>query len=95
MSAIDKAKSAVLDALAKIDRELEFRMESARTGPSVPQLLHCKSHLQMVLHELETNQMPPKEKRNRGMGRMITDSWPLKNELSEAVLKAEHAYLKL
>lgn len=51
--------------------------------------------LQGMKTEIRDNQLPPVQQRRRGMGRVITDGWPLTSPLGAKILSAEQSYLAL
>jgi hypothetical protein len=88
-----EAARVIADAIAAVDQAL------AKTDPTldVPPgaLRECREELQRMAREIETDALPAKNMRPRGMGHMVVDSWPLKHRVSEAVVRAQQAYLDL
>ena len=58
---------------------------------------HHQERLQLfqMLHEVETGQIDRWHHQHTWLGRIIVDGWPWKHPLTELVLKAESAYLKI
>jgi len=52
------------------------------------------SQLVRMSEEIESGNLPPKNRRRTSMGRVIVDSWPLAHPLGKKIIIAEHAYLE-
>jgi hypothetical protein len=86
--------SAVGAALAAVEAEL-CRHEQGTGRVSDPEQLRAVlRQLVEVRDQLLSGGLPAPENRLRGLGRAITDSWPLNNQTGAMVLAAEHAYLE-
>ncbi len=87
------AARIIADAIAALDRVLAEPDPALDVSPDV--LRECRQELQRMAREIEMDVLLPRDKRPRGMAHMVVDSWPLKHHVSEAVVRAEHAYLDL
>jgi hypothetical protein len=63
-------------------------------GMNQAQMEECRRHLDIMLQQIESGNLPPQEDRESGMGHMIADSWPA-SRLGEALSQAEQAYRRL
>jgi len=92
---IKKVLSFTQQALDELKEEMQ-RHESGNGKVSSPvQLKKMYKFFDEILKELESGKIPSKEMRNRGVGKVIIDSWPFDSPLGEILLKAEQAYLDL
>ena len=92
---IKKVISFTRQALKELREEMQ-RHELGNGKVSSPaQLKKMYKFFDEILTELESGEIPPKEMRNRGVGKVIIDSWPFDSLLGEILLNAEQAYLKL
>lgn len=48
-----------------------------------------------MLNEVEAGKIDPWHKQHTWLGQALIDGWPWKHSLTELVLKAESAYLKI
>lgn len=60
-----------------------------------PGLEIVRTRLKEMLESLEAEKLPDRANRNRGIGRIVIDSWPLDSELGELVTEAEQAYIDI
>ncbi|MFI1680611.1 hypothetical protein [Streptomyces sp. NPDC020607] len=89
-----KALATTERALSEIDQELE-RHAAGRGQVSTPgQLTSLRRQLAQMAAQLSTPQLPAKDQRVRGIGRVVADSWPYDNPLGGTILEAERLYLK-
>ncbi len=92
---IKKVISFTQHALEELKEEMQ-RHELGNGKVSSPaQLKKMYNFFDEILKELESGKIPPKDMRNRGVGKVIIDSWPFDNPLGEILLNAEQAYLDL
>jgi hypothetical protein len=91
---VQKALAATERALSGIDEELERHAAGQGSVSSTGQLTQIRSQLTRIADQLASPELPPKEQRVRGMGRVIADSWPYDSPLGAVILKAEQLYLK-
>jgi hypothetical protein len=91
MSDLKRARDSIALAIKLVDSEM------SKPDPIVPQgdLAYARSVLADYLDQLNANALPSKDARPSLLGRMVTDSWPLRSKLSEAIIKAEHIYRAL
>ncbi|MFF4506636.1 hypothetical protein [Streptomyces sp. NPDC001401] len=92
--AAQKALDATERALSGVDEELERHATGQGSVSSAGQLTWIRSQLTRIADQLASPELPPKEQRACGVGRVITDSWPCDSRLSAAILEAEQLYLK-
>ncbi len=95
MSKNDKALHAIRVAKSAVDQELERHRVGSGTVSSPQQLASINEQLDAWEREVVNGAIKPRQDRDRGMGHMISDSWPLSSPLGELVLKAEEAYVTL
>ena len=84
---IRAAKLAVIE-------EIHKNHEEKQMVATFSQLSAVKKKLETMELTICNNSLLPKASRDRNMGRMISDSWPLGSTLGELVLSAEEAYLR-
>ncbi|MFK0155286.1 hypothetical protein ACIQVK_24815 [Streptomyces sp. NPDC090493] len=89
-----KALSLTRKALSGIDEELQLHTEGRGRVSSAQQLSSIRGQLEQVAVQLSSSALPPTPQRLRGIGRVITDSWPYDNPLGSLILEAERLYLK-
>lgn len=90
----EKALMLSRRALDMLLVELSGHSQGKMVGVPLAQLLLCRKQLDAMILELESGLLKPSSLRLRGMGAMISDSWPLDYALGDALLLAEQAYLK-
>ena len=91
----DKTIEAIRVARAAVELELErHRVGDGRVG-TIAQLVTIERQLREWESEASAGVIQPRETRDQGMGRMITDEWPLGSSLGKLVLIAEQSYLTL
>jgi hypothetical protein len=93
-STAQKALAATRQALSGIDEELQRHTDGHGRVSSAQQLTSLREQLEQVAVQLSTSPLPPKPQRLRGIGRVITDSWPYDNPLGSLILEAEQLYLR-
>lgn len=85
--------------LQEIGKMLELEAEKARSGqPSIArggQLEVIIKQVATMTEQLQSRQLPPVERRVRGMAKIVIDSWPMDSDLGLRIVTAEQAYLKL
>jgi len=88
MSNLHRARDSIAFAIKQIDSEM------SKPDPIVSRddLAFARSILADYLHQVNADDLPSQHARPSLLGRMVTDSWPLRSDLSEAIIKAEHAY---
>jgi len=91
----NKALHAIRVAKSAVDQELERHRAGAGTVSTPQQLASIKEQLDVWECEIVNGVIKPRQSRDRGMGHMISDSWPLGSPLGELVLKAEEIYVTL
>jgi hypothetical protein len=95
MSEHAEALRLISAARSAAEEELSRHRAGRRTVGSLAQLqLICESLADME-RDVEHSTVPPASARDRGMGRMIVDGWPLSSSLGSLVLCAEQAFLRL
>lgn len=90
---MERVLSVVNAALVAVDAELERHSKGAGRVGEPAQLQAMRHHLEVVRRQLLSGNLPPPENRLRGLGRTITDSWPLDSETGTLIMAAEDAYL--
>jgi hypothetical protein len=95
MTKTDKALQSIRTAKEAVAQELERHRVGTGTVSTPAQLLAIRDQLDVWQSEVERGSLTPRNQRNRGMGRMITDSWPLGSLLGQALLTAEESYASL
>ncbi|WP_129307505.1 hypothetical protein [Streptomyces sp. L2] len=80
--------------MSGIDEDLLRHTASHGRVSSTQQLAALREQLEQVAVQLSSSPLPPKPQRLRGIGRVITDSWPYDNPLASLILEAEQLYLK-
>jgi len=92
---IKKVISLTQHALKELKEEMQ-RHDLGNGKVSTPaQLKKMYNFFDELLKELESGKIPPKDMRNRGVGKVIIDSWPFDSPLGKILLNAEQAYLDL
>lgn len=107
-SKLEKARSLLKSALAGVETELNqpselFQSLVACGGtPAESPANHARKYLRDVhkelaqmLREVEASQIDKWHKQHTWLGQALTDGWPWRHPLTELVLKAENAYLKI
>jgi transposase InsO family protein len=89
------AAAAVVAAIAAVDNELARHAAGHGRAGNPTQLTQIRGQLHAILSQLENHQLPPPESRLRGLGRTISDSWPLSSEPGTLIMRAEQLYLEL
>lgn len=84
----------IANALNAVEAEQEKHNAGRGSVSNGQQLELIRSKLLTMSTQISSGDVPPKEERIRGIGRMVTDSWPLNNELGEVLIEAEQRYLK-
>lgn len=79
------------DALSELDNTITSNYNKYPHS----HLVKFKHYLEEMLKELNFTQLPSKSFRNKGMGHVIVDSWPLNSVLGDKIISAENAYLDL
>ena len=105
---VEKARSLLKSALAGIDAELKQPGElyqylvacggTPADSPADHALKHLRDvhkELTRMLNEVEAGKIDPWHKEHTWLGQALVDGWPWKHPLTELVLKAESAYLKI
>lgn len=90
MKAVERVEHLLQGALEAVDVEI-----ASNTLSPKEQLYRFRLNLEQMLNEVRSNTLPPKPARDRGMGRIIVDSWPLTSETGNAIARAEQAYKDL
>lgn len=75
----------------RVDAALQL-VDSVTDETHFPGRLQVRNRLLAMRAELLTNSLPPRAMRTPILARLVTDSWPLSSELSEAVSAAERSY---
>ena len=104
----EKARSLLKSALAGVEAELKQPGELHQAlvaGGGTPEespsdfarkyLRSVRKELAQMLQEVEAGQIDPWHQQHPWLGRNLRDGWPWKHPLTELVLKAENAYLKI
>jgi hypothetical protein len=91
---VQKALAATEGALSGVDEELERQAAGQGSVSGTRQLTQIRSQLIRMADQLSSPELPPKEQRVRGAGRVIADSWSYGSPLGAAILEAEQLYLK-
>jgi hypothetical protein len=99
------AKVRIKYAISAIDRELiSPNIDNFVSSGDKPeeeklvyrhQLLLLKTDLESMSVDVETGNMPKKDVRNRGLGRIIADAWDEHSMLGNRIISAEQAYMEL
>jgi hypothetical protein len=88
-----------LELIRTAHRAVSDELARSATGTGVVgtpvQLTSVKQKLEEMERAITSDALPPRPLRHRGMGRMVSDSWPLGSSLGEMVLSAESAYVQL
>lgn len=92
MNDMDKAAGLVSAALDEIEVELEAHRNGNGSVGNEAVLSRFRTILQKMKSDLAGGCLPPKDQRNFGMGRVVTDSWPYDSKLGALILSAEQAY---
>lgn len=95
MSEYEKASQALRIAILAVDEELAQHRQGAGTVSTPAQLAAIREELENWAREITSGAVTPRSARNSGLGRMITDSWPLSSKLGQVVLAAEESYVSL
>lgn len=53
------------------------------------------ANLERMASDIENGVLPPESERRGGMGRVITDGWPLASSLGDLIIRAENGFLNL
>lgn len=89
MNKRDKAIAICNQALYELTAELAKGQEMIANQN---QLLQFGLHLEKIILQLKSDQLPAKDNREFGMGRAIVDSWLLDSKLGNLLCSAEQAY---
>lgn len=81
-----KAKIAIETALMALD---DSYAELGQKGISHAQIKGIIVNLKEMLGDLEAGKVPV----NRGLGRVIVDSWPIESSVGIKIIEAEQLYL--
>jgi hypothetical protein len=105
---LEKAKSLLKSALAGIEAEIKQPGELYRylvacggtpaespADQTLKNLRNARKELTRMLNEVEAGKIDPWHRQHTWLGQALVDSWPWKHPLTELVLKAESAYLKI
>ncbi len=95
MNKEEKVLSMVKKCLKEVETEISSQMENEEINDTLVQLYSFQKDLEKILGQLEKKQLPPRVKRNLGIGYTIIDSWQGNSELGELLLSTEQAYRKL
>ena len=82
-------------AIEAVDEELNAHKSGRGRVGNLRQLAAFRDNLKTMKHQIESGNVPPRDERLMGMGRIIADSWPYDNELGKLILEAEQQYLKM
>lgn len=82
-------------ALGLVDEELTLHRSGAGRVSNEAQLQLIKEKLFAMLIQVESGNLPLKQERIRGIGRMVADSWPFDSELGSVLLDVEQSYLQM
>lgn len=93
MTTLEHVLSAANAALVSVDAEVERHAKGAGRAGEAAHMQAMRHHLELVRRQLLSGDPAPPENRLRGLGRTITDSWPLDNETGTLIMAAEDAYL--
>ncbi len=93
MKDIERTANAISRGITAIDDALATGNIPDKGPISVDQLGKFRSQLRSMLDGVEGRALSSQERPLRRMGLIITDSWPLESELSDALLKAENEYV--
>ncbi|GAA2514772.1 hypothetical protein [Pilimelia columellifera] len=89
---IRQAKVAAASALAALEIELERTRVGKGAVSTEQELALIYRHLRSMADCLDTGNLPDSGNRPRGIGRVVTDSWPIESTLGELLIAAEKAY---
>lgn len=92
MNQVDQAKASVQSALEGVNAAL---LQGIGDEYMRNNLKRFKTILEEMLSAMVSGKLPPPETRNRGMGRVIVDSWPSDSRLGELIIKAEDSYQEI
>ena len=95
MSKIERVLGLIRAAHRAVSDELVRAATGTGSVGTTAQLTSVKQKLEEMERAIASGDLPPKPLRDRGMGRMVSDSWPLGSSLGEMVLLAEFAYVHL
>jgi hypothetical protein len=95
MNTKQKALNLTQKALVMLSLEEERHRSGRPIVGALTQLQSSRNQLEQMLAQLESNALPPLDRRLAGMGHMIGDSWPPGDPLGIALLEAEQAYRKV
>lgn len=85
----------IRSALRLIDEELALHRSGAGRVSSETQLRLIKDKLLSMQTQVESDNLPSRQERIRGIGRMVADSWPFDSELGSVLIDVEQSYLKM
>jgi hypothetical protein len=83
----DAAETRIRHAMDVIDA-----VEHREDFPAIDRVRH---ELSVMLAGIEARDIPERQFRRVGLARLVTDSWPLGEPVTTAVIEAETAYLGL
>ena len=92
MNKSDIALDLANKALTAIQEEINLQNTGRESVSNLRQLSAFQQELKQMVNELETGELSPPNQRSRGIGRVITDSWPFGNVLGDLIIRAETAY---
>jgi hypothetical protein len=95
MTPTEKTLQRIREAQRAVAEELSLRLAGRQTTGTLDELTVIQKTLAEMEIRVTTSTVPSKVLRGRGMGRMISDSWPLASPLGTLVLEAEEAYVRL
>ena len=88
----NSSKSRLHIAIDALNKEIGKHYKGEKAEGHLDQLISFKNCFLDALNKVEKNSLPPLSNRHLGIAHVIVDSWPLKSNLGEILIKAEHAY---
>ncbi len=95
MNKEEKALTLIKQCLKELEAEIERHGHGKGIIGTIIQLRSFKMDLETMLEQLESNQLPPRIKRDFGISYTIIDNWEHGSELGNLLLSTEQAYRKL
>ena len=96
MDKIEKALELIKTAVIEIDQELaRCRSGSGAMATLEDQLALAREELLKMETAISNGSLPPREERDRFLGHMIVDSWPINSSPRGVVLSALGAFERL
>lgn len=89
-----KDRAVVNEAVARAVEEIEALRRTGKEA-NYPGLDVVLERLVEIGRELALPELPPQSQREKGIGRIVTDSWPLSSDAGVAAIEAEQAYVRL